>query len=289
MQKPAYLIMAHGDWTMLSKLLQALDDPRNDLYIHIDQKVSFDPAVLYRPLRAGCSFIPRRAVTWGGDSMIRGELELMKAAAPGHYAYYHLLSGADMPLRRQDDMHRFFAGQNGTNFIKIDHVNTENGSSLRRIRKYRFFQNYTGQKEGLLPALLQTAERISMALQELLGVDRLRDCPKKIYKGSNWFSITDAMVQTVLGEEPFIRKYFTHSLAADEMFLQTVAMNSPLRETVADEYLRYIDWERGAPYVFRTEDYEALMRCGAMFARKFSDRVDPQITDRILKEVTEHE
>lgn len=281
--------MAHGDWSLLSKLLQALDDVRNDLYIHIDAKSAFDVGMVYQPVSAGVHFISRRTVTWGGDSQVWCELDLIKAAAPQHYTYYHLLSGADMPLRSQNELHRFFDRQNGTNFIKIDHVNTDNGSAQQRVCKYRFFQNHTGLKEGHIPNFLRLVERISMSLQAFLGVDRLRNCPKKIYKGSNWFSITDAMVQTVLAEEPFIRKYFSHSLASDELFLQTIAMNSELRETVADEYLRHIDWNRGGPYVFHTEDYEELMSCSAFFARKFSDQVDAQITDWILKEVTKHE
>ena len=35
----AYLIMAHGDFKLLKKLLVLLDDMRNDIYIHVDRKV----------------------------------------------------------------------------------------------------------------------------------------------------------------------------------------------------------------------------------------------------------
>lgn len=34
----AYLIMAHNNWSILSKLLSLLDDDRNDLFLHIDAK-----------------------------------------------------------------------------------------------------------------------------------------------------------------------------------------------------------------------------------------------------------
>ena len=36
--KHAYLIMAHNEWEMLRALLEALDDSRNDIYLHIDKK-----------------------------------------------------------------------------------------------------------------------------------------------------------------------------------------------------------------------------------------------------------
>ena len=35
--KHAYLIMCHDNFKHLSKLLMALDDVRNDIYIHIDK------------------------------------------------------------------------------------------------------------------------------------------------------------------------------------------------------------------------------------------------------------
>lgn len=42
--KHAYLIIAHTNWNQLNKLVRVLDDLRNDLYIHIDQKslISFN-------------------------------------------------------------------------------------------------------------------------------------------------------------------------------------------------------------------------------------------------------
>ena len=36
--KHAYCIMAHGNWDTLQKLVSAVDDSRNDIYLHIDSK-----------------------------------------------------------------------------------------------------------------------------------------------------------------------------------------------------------------------------------------------------------
>lgn len=36
--KHAYCIMAHGGWEQLQMLVNALDDERNDIYLHIDKK-----------------------------------------------------------------------------------------------------------------------------------------------------------------------------------------------------------------------------------------------------------
>ena len=109
MQKHAYLIMAHNEWGLLNKLLQMLDDPRNDIYIHIDIKAEVDITALYKTVYAESFYVPRMDVVWGGDSLVKCELELLKAAAPKHYAYYHLLSGVDLPLKSQNEIHDFFS------------------------------------------------------------------------------------------------------------------------------------------------------------------------------------
>lgn len=42
MMKHAYLIIAHSNLKQLHKLLLLLDDPRNDIYIHLDLKSKLD-------------------------------------------------------------------------------------------------------------------------------------------------------------------------------------------------------------------------------------------------------
>ena len=40
MQKHAYLIIAHNEFEILELLISALDDVRNDIYVHFDAKVA---------------------------------------------------------------------------------------------------------------------------------------------------------------------------------------------------------------------------------------------------------
>lgn len=72
-------------------------------------------------------------------------------------------------------------------------------------------------------------------------------------------------------------------MCADELFLQTVAMESPLRETIIDDSLREIDWERGKPYTYRSDDYELLMSSHNLFARKFSSDIDKNIIEMVYE------
>lgn len=287
MKKHAYLIMAHTDWSMLNKLLNTLDDSRNDIYLHVDGKADFKINDLLQPKHAHLTMIDRQRVEWGGHNMISCELALLKAARRSDetYVYYHLLSGADLPLKNQDEIHAFFERNQGTNYIKVDEKAMESGTAEERVRYYRLFQNIIGRNSGRFVQFLFLLDACSRRLQKLVHVDRLRHCPKKIYKGTNWFSITDSMAQLVLEEEPFIYQYCYHAWCADEIFLQTVAWNSDRKDTIADEDLREIDWVRGSPYTWRSCDYDELMESEKLFARKFSDAVDPAISTAVTAAV----
>ena len=45
--------------------------------------------------------------------------------------------------------------------------------------------------------------------------------------------------------------------------------------------MRYIDWKRGKPYIFRNDDYNELINSEMLFARKFDASVDIDIINAI--------
>ena len=47
--------------------------------------------------------------------------------------------------------------------------------------------------------------------------------------------------------------------------------------------MRFIDWNKGNPYIFRSIDFEQLMSSDRMFARKFDEKVDFDIVERIFE------
>ena len=95
----AYLILAHKNFGQLHKLIMLLDDPRNDIFVHVDKKAAFDSSEWTDVCRhSRLVFLDNRLhVNWGGVSIMRSELALLKAAtSTGGYSYYHLLSGMDL-------------------------------------------------------------------------------------------------------------------------------------------------------------------------------------------------
>ena len=81
--KHAWLVIAHNEFEILQMLIDALDHPGSDIYVHIDKKVKNIPR-----LRAGKSnlyVLERRLdVRWGSVSQIECELLLMSEAVAVH-------------------------------------------------------------------------------------------------------------------------------------------------------------------------------------------------------------
>ena len=292
----AYLIMAHSNENQLTQLIETLDYPENDIYIHLDVKMGdvnihlLNQAARYSKLK----FVERKNVVWGHYSQIDCEFGLFRAALQGgDYEYVHLLSGMDLPLCSQKQIHDYFHRFKGKEFVHIE--SAELSSSDQEKYMYRFFlQKYIGNKQD---SLLYYLQRISIHVQRILRIRKKSSVNWKMYKGANWVSITGTFMAFLISNEKRVKKEFRFSKCCDELFLQTVLMNSPYAQNLSctvfqDDYRscqRYIDWKRGNPYVFRKNDFEELISSGYLFARKFDSKVDSEIINKIVAYVKEYE
>ena len=286
MKKHAYLIMAHTQPELLKKLLKMLDNERNDIYLHIDSKAKDYPldeiaAVLQK---SKCIFTERTDVKWGSYSQIHCEMVLLKEAVKTEHAYYHLLSGMDLPIKSQEQIFAFFEKYKGLEFVDEDGA-TISEAALSRVKYTHKFYGKAGSVKDILGAL-------SVKGQKLLGVDKTQKYGNIIFqKGRNWFSITHGLAKLVVEKEDWIQEVFGQSVCGDELFLQTVARNSEYAEKICNPNTmpevpdtRYIDWKRGSnnnPYVFREDDFEELKNALGLFARKFDLNVDEKIVEKL--------
>lgn len=293
MKKHAYLIMAHTQPELLMDLLRLLDDARNDLYIHIDQKSEgFAEEVLAAAVtEAAVHFTERTDVKWGSYSQIHCELVLLKEAVKTEHSYYHLLSGMDLPIKTQEEIHRFFEAYEGMEFVDEDQEKISE-AALDRVRYAHPLFGRQGSLSDLLGAAL-------VKLQKSLGIDRIKGYEPVVFqKGRNWFSITHGLATEVLKREAWIREVFGQAVCADELFLQTVARNSAFADRICNRVThpeipdtRLIDWARGTnnnPYIFRNADYEELMRSDGLFARKFDLTADREIVEKLCAALAVH-
>lgn len=268
----AYLILAHGQWELLRLLLSSIDDERNDVFVHLDAKVAQRPEVSLQ--RARLYWLEEREdVRWGDISMVRAELKLFACASQqGTYAYYHLLSGVDLPIKSQDYIHAFCAQHEGKQFVGYYHGEDLETSLDRKVRRWHLFpRSFRGAS---LPNRIVRA--LCLRLQELMGYRRNRDV--NFRKGTQWVSITDELVRRLVRDQDQILALYEHTFCSDEIFLQTYLASSDLASTVFDATneargcMRLIGWRDGVLYDFTPSDLEQIKQSEALFARKFNEQ-----------------
>lgn len=76
--------------------------------------------------------------------------------------------------------------------------------------------------------------------------------------------------------------YFEQVTIPDEMFFQSILLNSPLRDTIVNDDQRFIKWP--GPSVLGVGEFDELRQAPDLFARKFDETVDTAVLDRIDEE-----
>lgn len=293
----AYLIIAHNQFRLLNKLLKALDYKDNDIYIHIDSKAGEinENEIIQGVEFSKIFFVKRQNVIWGHFSQISCELELFSNAVKNkNYQYLHLISGVDFPIKSQQYIHNFFDDNQGKEFIHFE------GRELPfedREKVMCFFplQKYIGNRKKDT-SFLYCVQRAIVNIEKLIKFDRHKKETIRFYKGANWVSITGEFAKFLVEHSDEIRQIYRKSMCCDEIFLQTLFMNSPFKENLyksnfQNDYtmcMRYIDWNRGGPYVFKKQDFDLLMSSEMLFARKFDYEAEPEIVDMIYEAIKSH-
>lgn len=294
----AFLIIAHNNWWQLKQLIQLLDAENHDIYIHIDKKsISFsEKGFLNLTFKSNVYFFQEYEVFWGGFSQVQVELFLFEKAYQQKYDYYHLISGADLPLKSNRKIDAFFEKNQGKEFIQYDNEKLQNDPEIsRRTRYYHYLQNYRRRySKKWKNEIFTFCERVSLAMQIVLHVNRVKDLDWIVKYGSQWVSITNDLVAELLRQKEKITRVFSCTNCADELFVQTVAYNCGFKDRIycpedgMTENVRFIDWTRGKngnPYTFTKQDYQSLHKNKNLFARKFSESVDKKIIQRICSEL----
>lgn len=292
--KHGFLILLHNNYDQVRKLIILLDNKDSYIFLHIDKKSNLsdnDVAQFVNVAHlAHIFFVDRVSVQWGGYSLVQATLNLLKKADEYDLDYYHLISGADLPLKSWKAFDAFFEKQNDVQFVS--YVPEEYQQSLqKRVKYYWFFQEKIGnpkraiQHKDYYRISLLAIQRALVFVQKALGVDRRRKNADVSFRiGSNWVSITKDFLSYVVGKEQWIKETFKDTLCSDEVFITTLLSNSKFSGKIQDNQ-RYIDWGRGNPYVFRERDYAELMTSEKLFARKFDETVDSQIVDKVYTSI----
>lgn len=272
----AYLIMAHNEPEILKMLLNKLDHKNNTFFLHLDKRSDIDVDDIKGAVsKSKVHFIKRRHVYRGGYSQIKCEIDLLKQATKEKFDYYHLNTGVDLPIKSVEEINSFFEINKGKEFISFDKYANDNRNFVTRYNKYHFFAVYSGSS-----GIIRNIYRLCNVLLEYLSrfINSIIKNRSKKYnnlifmKGSAYFDISDKLAHYILEQEKLIRKIFRFTSCCDEVFLHTLAYNSPYREKITFYGTRFIDWSKhgSSPEILNMSHYEQICNSKHLFARKFS-------------------
>lgn len=289
--KHAYLIIANRNPQQLQWLINAIDDSRNDIFLMIDNKSNIKNCK-FTATYSTLIIVESINIYWGDYSLVDAELRLLKSSIKGEYAYYHFLSGLDLPLVNQDKIHDFFDSVPNHEFLTYSAA-IDQKLINQRVKRHLFNKHF--RPSGSLNRIYRKIEK------HILELVPEKDYSSVLGFASNWATIDNDLASILISSEQEISSMFNHGYLVDELFIPSIInINSEIKKKVyysepvkdsPNEFqgnLRYINWWDGSPYTWRYKDYYQLdqaRKMGHLFSRKFDITIDRKIVDKILKDV----
>jgi Core-2/I-Branching enzyme len=274
----AYIVSAYKLPRQLVRLVRRLRDGDSNVVVHVDQKT--DPRV-YEEMLDGVrdlervDFVDRHVCHWGGFGHVRATLKgIQRLDAEGiPFDYLVVLTGQDYPLRRSDEIERTLAEAGGRSFMNywpLPHEGWDGRGGLDRIE-----HTHLVLRRGIHLELPRPRRRLPDHLVP--------------WGGGPYWCLSRLVVDHVreyVRKRPEVVRFFERVWIPDELFFQTIVLNSSLRDTLVNDNLRYIDWARTpAPGVLRSADLDGMLSSGKLFARKFDETVDGDVLDLLDRRI----
>lgn len=278
--KHAILIIAYHNFDYVVEQIRRYDedfyvfihwDKRNPLSVVQRKELERYAQVKY----VGEEFV----VNWGSYGIVRATMLLCEKSLDFlELDYFHLVSDADMLTVDLDVFKDFYRRNEGKNYMQFfpmlaDDKEMDKVLYVHRLEKYDIRVNPADKAKY----------NEELELQKRKGMKKtLPDC--RLYWGSAWWSLNRECVGLLVANEEFTERYYKEALFPDEMFAQTVIMNSHFADTVVCDNLRYISWglRNGSnPAVLDRSDLVNILGNGYHFARK----IDPVISKDLLDSI----
>lgn len=285
--KQAILVTAYKNVNHLRDMVEFFDDDYV-FYIHLDKKSKVEEKELH--LLANDKRVHLFHVyktNWGGINHLKSILFLMEMALKDtSIEYLHLLSGHDFPINSPEFISDFVKKNKDKQFIEYFELpakNWENGGRDRFI--YYNLHDYIdakGRYGQLLHKFIRLQKKFDLKRNASFG-------GLKLYGGSTWWSLSyDCCnyVKDFIHKNSDYLKRFKFTFCAEEIFFQTIVLNSPFKDKVVNNNLRHIVWEMrngNIPAVLDETDLESLKGSSHLFARRFDYPASEKIIS-LLKE-----
>ncbi len=292
MYKKIYLILAHKNLSQVESLVQLLDDSKSIFFIHFDKKTKNNK--LFIP---NCHFIKNNvACQWGTFSLVQAtinsfkEIELFMKI---HFnkSKYHviMLSGEDLPLQKNEEIHRYLEQNNSTSFInhwKLPHEKWWGGGLFRFESVFLF--NFLKHRKSHY--YFNKLIRI-FGFSYLIPINQInKKYPNLVLFGSSqWMILSGQLIENILvncEKNSFLIKGFKNSFAPDETFFATLIFNFcdeiDSIKNVATTFVCFSGHDSSPKYLEIAEIVTARAE-NYLFARKFDNYKNKLSIEHIIK------
>jgi hypothetical protein len=274
----AYCISVYKNPKQVARLIERIYSPSDYFYIHKDKKISpYEwESILGKYRNENVLLTSRYKCYWGAFGLVEVNLDGMNYCRSFDYDYFINLSGQCYPIKplsiiKGELEKKSLAYMEYFKLPSPNHWEAERGG-LDRIN---FFHIKFWRKE--IPSF--RFPRLNKSLP----------CNLEPYGGSGWFCLPKRFVNYILdfvSKHHEITRFYRYSNVPDEMFFQTILMNSPLKSGVVDDNKRYINWKnKSSPEIFREENFKDIVQSDKLFARKFDINIDKNILDLIDRKI----
>lgn len=276
-----FLLMTHFPAESVYDQVLALMDEKHFFVIHFDRKTGIrpdDPHLLQLQRLPRVRLVRNRLnVQWGSYATVEATLRLIREAF--HFddiAYIHLISGQCRHVKPVDYIQEYFHTHAGKEFIECVDM-AERPSFLSRFTIFHWHDYYNLRSTNWKDITLRRLSKVLRVVQKTLariGIYRRHpDGFPRLYVGSAWWSLTVECCRQILdyvAAHPSFARRFRYTQLSDEMFFQTVIMQSRFRDRVAGGNLRFIQFKTRHAEELTLEHKEQVSEPDVLFARKIT-------------------
>lgn len=279
--KHCLLMTAYKDSRLINKFISTI--PRCwGIYIHLDKKSNIEAS----EIDSRAKVYKVNNINWGGVEHLDSILMLMDIAHKDTtYDYYHIVTGQDFLASHPKDFDKIL-GNNKMNYMgyfSLPRKDWWKGGYY--ILQYKTLASRMDVRK-LSGRILNKSYYL---IQKIFHLQRtLPNYP--LFGGSVYGSFTNEAIEFFLYSElaKDLRSRLNNTTCSEEIFFQTLLLNSPLKNKIVNNHLRYMDWNtpKGPrPKVLLLEDFEKFYGKELLFCRKVDYNKSKDLIDKIYQQI----
>jgi hypothetical protein len=280
----AYLITAYKEPEQVARLLTSILTDSDAALVHFDRIVKAEKFQSWkRVIEQKCSgknvkVVSESRCKYGSFGQIDVLISALKYFEDNFdYDYFIDFTGDSYPLRTPEVIKKALGGQDCSfiEFFKLPYKEWYMGGLNRLNNRYYFIPrpSYPYVWQFSLPRLRKSLP-----------------CGLEPYGGHGGLCLRRSHARYVtefVEKKPQVVSFFKRVYAPDELFFETILLNSPFKSEIYNGSLLYVDFSEGTihPKVLTKEDFGKLKASGKFFARKFDVNTGNYMLDLIDREI----